>query len=702
MVKLKQPVLTALLKQQKITTCQIFFSNSYLTLNHMSEFKIFKQKVQEQFLLMTTLSEKLFLTDVPKDKLWDTYLNSFPEGSNNIYKERREYDCNTCKQFIKPYANVVAIVNNKLVSIWDIQVPEPFQSVANAMSTLVKTAGVRDLFVSEFAKLGTDKNYQDDNGNIITWEHFYFELPKNKVYKGHDSIEAEQGRYRSSKQVFTRALEEINKEAIITVLELINQNSLYRGKEYEHTVIQLQQLKDKYDTLPEEEKDNYCWINTDENTVSHIRNTAIGTLLVNLSEGRELDEAVTAFERIMAPTNYKRPNAIFTKNMVEKAQEKIIELGLTESLGRRYANMDDIPVNNVLFVNRDIKKAKNIFEELEKESSTNLRNFSKVEEMSAEDFLKNVLPTSKNIEILFETKHIGNLVSLIAPQEKNAPSLFKWNNGFSWAYRGDVTDSIREKVKAAGGLVEGIMRASLSWFNYDDLDLHATEPNGSDIYFKNKVSSFTGGVLDVDMNAIKITRTPVENIIWPNQKNLKEGTYTIYVHNYTQRETTNVGFEAELEIAGQVYSISYPKPVRKDVKIATITYSNDKFSVSLSPNVNSQAITKEAWGLKTNTFYPVTMLMYSPNYWDDKIVGNKHLFFMINGCINDGTPRGFFNEYLKDEFTPHRKVFEALGNKIKVEPTEKQLNGLGFSMSKRDTITCKVTSAFTRIIKINF
>ena len=211
----------------------------------MSDFKIFKQKVQEQFLLMTTLGEKLFLTDVPKDTLWDTYLDSFPEGTNNIYKERREYDCNTCKQFIRPYANVVAIVNNKLVSIWDIQVPEPFQSVANAMSALVKASAVRDLFVSKFAKLGTDKNHQDDNGNIITWEHFYFELPKNKVYRGHDSVEAEQGRYRSSKEVFARALKEISKDAIITVLELINQNSLYRGEEYKHAVVQLQQLKDK-------------------------------------------------------------------------------------------------------------------------------------------------------------------------------------------------------------------------------------------------------------------------------------------------------------------------------------------------------------------------------------------------------------------------------------------------------------------------
>lgn len=43
---------------------------------------------------------------------------------------------------------------------------------------------------------------------------------------------------------------------------------------------------------------------------------------------------------------------------------------------------------------------------------------------------------------------------------------------------GSVADSFKEKVKAAGGNVDGFMRCSLHWFNYDDLDLHVTEPGG--------------------------------------------------------------------------------------------------------------------------------------------------------------------------------------------------------------------------------
>ena len=42
--------------------------------------------------------------------------------------------------------------------------------------------------------------------------------------------------------------------------------------------------------------------------------------------------------------------------MIQNAQEKIAELGLISALERRYATIDDITVNNILFANREAKK----------------------------------------------------------------------------------------------------------------------------------------------------------------------------------------------------------------------------------------------------------------------------------------------------------------------------------------------------------
>ena len=79
------------------------------------------------------------------------------------------------------------------------------------------------------------------------------------------------------------------------------------------------------------------------------------------------------------------------------------------------------------------------------------------EEIGIDKFIRDVLPTATGLELFMENRFSKNMMSLIAPQDKSAPSMFKWANGFSWAYTGNMADSdIRENVKAAGGKVDGV------------------------------------------------------------------------------------------------------------------------------------------------------------------------------------------------------------------------------------------------------
>lgn len=94
------------------------------------------------------------------------------------------------------------------------------------------------------------------------------------------------------------------------------------------------------------------------------------------------------------------------------------------------------------------------------------------------------------------------------------------------------------------------------------------------------------------------------------------------------------------------------------------------------------------------------MVMNSPNHWDGHGVGNKHVFFILEGCRQEGSARGFFNEFLLESLTPHRKVFEVLGSKMRVAPAERQLSGVGFTYKQE--VLCRVTGSFTRTIKIGF
>jgi hypothetical protein len=683
----------------------------------MSNFKSFKQPVSDQFTVMVK-EDRLFKTDVTKEDLWNTYLDSFPEGTNEVHKERREYDCVACKQFIRRCGNVVSIKRNKLVSIWDAEDLEfPFNIVAAKMSELVKSAAIRDVFVSNEYHQGIDDNKQLlEDGTVKTWSHFYYKLPNKFVIS--DSIGSVQGKHRDAKNVFERAMKELTLDAAETILDLISQGSLYKGDEFMYVIQEFVKLKNKYDKVPVKNRDNWCWLNS-TGPVSRIRNSAIGTLLINLSEDMDLNTAVKKFEAVVAPTNYKRPKAIFTKKMVEEAEKTIKDLGYENSLSRKHATLEDITINNVIWKNGVAKKTNSsVFDDLKDEVVINPRKLDKVEEVSIKDFVEKIAPGASNIELMVESRHQSNLMSLIAPKDNNAPSMMKWSNNFTHSYVGNVTDSLREKVKAAGGRVDGVFRFTHSWNeiepNQSLMDLHVFMPgnshsnrkthntygDGRRVGWNNRKDYESGGVQDVDyVNQAPKGYIPVENITFPSLAKMPEGKYICKIHNWNYRVSGGRG-KAEIEFNGNLFQYEYPKTNHHEwITIAEVTLKNGEFTIE--HELDSTSSSREVWGVNTNQFTKVSSLMFSPNFWDgQKGIGNKHYFFFLDDCKNDGQPRGFYNEFLKDELIPHKRVFEALGGKMRVEPSNNQLSGLGFSSTQRNNVIVKVEGSFKRIIKI--
>lgn len=671
-------------------------------------FKDMKTAVEAQFQAMTEDFDDLFVTDVSKDELWDTYLNSFPEGTNPIFRERTVHDCQCCKQWIRRMGNVVGILGDEIVSLWDKATESDlgeYSVVAAALSEVVKSRPIRDVFLSQDKKIGVDHNFDNkDPDNILKFEHFFTDLPERFHVK--HRIDEARGAARDDFQVFYRSLDEITLDAGESVLELIQQNSLYRGKEHEETVKLFIQQKIVFDATKDANiRAIYCWDKSRELRMrGRIRNTVIGTLLTDISEGKELDIAVSAFETKVAPQNYKRTTAIVTQSMVKKAEEKVQELGLERALHRRYAHADDITINNVIFADRATKEAAGLFDGLAQEK-VDPRKFNKVEEVPIDTFVGEILPNVNTVEMMFENKHTNQLMSLIAPVNRDAPDILKWGNGFSWSYNGEVTDSIKERVKAAGGRVDGELRCSLSWYNYDDLDIHIKEPGGKHIYYGNDRSPMTKGNLDVDMNAGgRRSRDPVENITWPTRELMLEGNYELWVNNYTKRETTDEGFEIEIECRGEVFKFAYDKSVRngQNIPVAIFEYSKESGVRIIKTDLTEANASREEWGINTQNFHSVKMILNSPNHWDDQAIGNKHWFFVLDECKQPGQARGLYNEFLRNDLNEHRKVFEMLGAKLKAEASDDQLSGLGFSSTQRNSVLCRVTGNIHRVLRVNF
>lgn len=652
----------------------------------------------------------LFVTATDKDVLWDLYLSSFPEGTNPVYRERTEHDCTCCKQFIRNIGNVVTINNDlSVTTVWDgIQLGNEYDVVAKALADYVRQNVIVDVYFNDSKTVSVAQNYeQGADGKVRTYNHFHAVLDSKFVLRP-DAIAAKKGELRGSCQVFGRSME-ISVGNIETVLELIEQNSLYRGTEHLETLKSLLGYKRQYDALPTDaSKELWVW-KTAQAERNHMalrfRNTVIGTLLVDLQEGKSLEESVKAFEYKVAPANYKRTTALVTQNMIKDAQEKVIALGLEDSLARRYAKYDDLTINNVLFSDLEAQQAMDPFAQIAADVKVSQKSLDKIEEVSVKDFINNILPKAHRMEVLVENGHTGNLFSLIAPVNQGAPSLFHWDNPFSWSYNGEVTDSIKSRVKSAGGNVDGYLRVSLAWYNNDDLDLHMHTPAQEHIYYRDR-GSVTGGTLDIDMNGmdgICKTRDPVENIVFTDERKLRDGVYRFDVHNYSQRETCDVGFQIEVEYKGEVKRYAYDKAVKTGqvLKAVTLTVRDGKV-VDIKSELSESDLSKEVWGIKTAVYTQVQLVLESPNFWDGKQKGNHHLFFVLKGCQNPDSTRGFYNEYLKGELAWHSKVFEVLSSKMKVPYGPEQLSGVGFSSTVRNHLFVKVSGAFNRVVKVIF
>lgn len=663
----------------------------------MDNFDKFAALVEKNFDAMS--KQELFVVDSDRDTVWDAYLAAFPEGTNPMFRERTEHDCSCCKQFIRNIGNVVAIDGNTVKTVWAVSgAPHPYDVVAAELDRLVKSQRIRGLFRAKENQYGKRQTLdRAPDGTVIRWNHFQGKLKaKHKTH----SPEAEKGAMATTVAVFQRGLEEITDYAVDTVLELIQEGNLYRGDEHKAQVKGFKALKSAYGKLgTDQERNLFVWSKANAKG-ARLRNNAIGTLLQNLSEGMDLEKAVRAFETIMAPTNYKRPKPLITQRMVSDAMKTIRDLGLESALERRFAKLSDVSVNNVLWVDNDAQaQMKDGIEGLLMESVQTVKPKGKPEEIGVEEFMGTVVPKATSMEMFVANSLQSQFMSLTAPVHNDVQPLFKWANNFGWSYDGNITDSIKEKVKRAGGNTNAALRVSLAWFDRDDLDIHVYEPDRNHIFFGNKC-----GKLDVDMNANgKMSDEPVENVSWNDPR---DGVYTVKVNNYTRRTSSPGGFVIEIENNGQVSQYSYESIVRdgQTITVGKITVKNGAITkIDFEKHMVGGGISSEKWGLNTEQFVKVNTLMLSPNHWDDNAVGNKHWFFVLEGCRNDESARGIYNEFLTAGLEKHRKVFEVLGEKTKCAPTDDQLSGIGFSSTRSDSALIRVSgSNFQKDYNVKF
>lgn len=694
-------------------------------------FKDFKKAVYEKFQELTQSNLPLFLTGVEKDKLWDMYINSFPSGSDpltgkealfydkeegrTVKVEATEHTCKACRQFIRPFGNVVAVIDNKLVSIWDIDtkgISDHYVVVAKALAKLAKSKPIVNIFKHDTNELGIDKNHKMmEDDTVREYNHFYAVIPNNYITTG--SIPEAMGRYRTSKEVLKRGLDEIHLDSLVLAKDLINQGSLLDGDAHLNTLEDFIKLREQYDNVQEKDKDNWAWLNA-ENRVARFRNTLMGVFCVELSEGKELNETCLDWNKRVDPANYHKVKSPITKRQIEEAKKFVIEHGYEESFNRRLATMDDIKATEILHINRGDGNIKNvsIFDNIKTPSSRHKRNeFDKVEEVSIDKFMKDILPSCTSVEALLLNSHESNLANITTANIEDSKPIFKWDNNYSYTLNGNLAgiSQIKEAVKGRGGNVDGVLNIRLAFPDTTcDYDLHVFEPNGDKIYYGNvRKQQRSSGMLDLDAQGVDGHQPPekrVENVIYTDLNKMPKGDYTVLINDYS-RSKFPAKFTVEVEFDSNTTTFELSSKPGNNANVCVINLNNNQFTIKKGEHVvmtDSNVISKELWGLETNNFHKVNLMCLTPNHWGENNTGNKYYMFMLDGCKNSNSVRGFHNEHLIGELLSHRKVMDVLGASTLIEPTDKQLAGLAFNSTVKDELIVRVKGTFQRVLKIKF
>lgn len=689
---------------------------------------------------------KLFQSSISGHELADTYLLGF--GEDPIFRdpESSVHNCNQCKNFIHRYANIVAVDENlNIMTLFDIpDIDDEYKESFNLMAEELRTAPIRDVFVETYSmlstallyerpikdnqptyKLGIDMNvkrYTKEEAEkfgvvkpnqIVEFHHLSVRIPRAFINFSGESVEAIKGAFRADHDVFKRAMDELPLDTILLVRDLINQGSLMDGDAHLHKIEGIKPMIEAYKNVPTDKKDIWCWVNSYKFKYAKFKNELIGVLCTELAEGKELNEACKAWNMRVDPINYMKATAPITKRQIEEAKKFVEENGYADSFERRCATIDDIKASDILHINSGdgtIKKV-SIFDGVKASSTRHKRSeFDKVETVGIEKFMSDILPTCTSVEVFLLNQHKGNMVTLTTSVNKESKPIFKWPNNYSWTYNGNLAGKsmIKEEVKKAGGVVDSPFRFSIMW-NEDgrdlvDLDAHCIERDligrkGYEIYYGNRSNrSPKGGRLDVDM--INPRSKGVENIFY---QGLNDGIYEFTIVNFNGNSHKNC--KAEICIEGETYTYFVNRMIsyKETVSIAAVTIRNGqvediKHSQYL---VDSNAVSTEIYGLETNQFHKVNLICLSPNHWESK-TGNKHYFFMLEGCKSPTQIRGFHNENLIPELFEHRKVMEVLANTTMVESTDKQLSGLGFNATVRDEVILRLKGSHNRVIKVQF
>ncbi len=386
--------------------------------------------LSDQFLEISS-NHPIFRTNAGGDKLWELYLDSFPE------KDRQHFNCNACKSFIRRHGGLVYINDNLELksAVWEPSITPGYYK--HSVDLLKKAVERRDTRITQ--PFYTDQHIvgeQTTNG----WHHFYIEVLGEKVRResGVMSIHQRETEKLHDFVDVSRYLSAYDVRHIEQALNMLKWDSLQRTEKVIGVATAFHGLKQAIIENPRGKK-SFIWLYVANNPdgFCHIRSSVFGSLMDDIASGDfDGDQIAARFNKKMGGLNYQRPKSAPSVGNIEQAEKIVAQMGIERSLKRRFARFDEVPKIWVPVEADGGQVEGGVFSHLKAQNKSE-PVVGPSKHCSWVWFAREVLPEAIGIDVEFPGFFRGNFSALVTAVHDDAPCIFQWGNHFShYLYHG--------------------------------------------------------------------------------------------------------------------------------------------------------------------------------------------------------------------------------------------------------------------------
>lgn len=345
---------------------------------------------------------------------------------SKLRDERQVHTCSACRRFIDGFGGLVTIAEDghTAPAFWDADaVPEFYRDSIAAMAKAVGRARVTGAFLSTQAIWGTP--------NTGPWTHIAVYSPdvyKRRLLTAGQAMAAK----REDFGTVARALADFTPATIAEAVRLLEAGHLTRSDKFIAPLHWLADLHAKRGAAKDSRiRDNLLWraIATAPEGFCHPRSAVTGTLLEDIAAGMAFADVKARFDAKMHPLQYQRPQAAPSAGNIAQAEKVIEDLGLTRSLDRRFARLDECQTAwTPMAPKAPSRPAGGVFSHLDpKGAATRAREMdAPAAVMTWEKFARTVLPGAEAIEAQISHGKM-NFIAMLTAVHADAPPIMKWD-----------------------------------------------------------------------------------------------------------------------------------------------------------------------------------------------------------------------------------------------------------------------------------